>query len=144
MNTLDEVNKLFLDHPDGELAQQFLQMYNVFAHFLDDLIDKDIDVNGFNISKVLYYNQNIYAHPFYLKYMGILFPVMRIVHNTYFDTVKMETNDVKWQQEYAKVLKQCGDEVFLAIIEIVGGYDKRMELGVGIRENSWKKQNETL
>ena len=143
MNILEEVNKLFLDHPDGEQAKGFLDLYHNFAHLLDDIVDGDIgDMEGRAVGKTLYLAQSLYTHPFYTKYMYILYPTIRLVHNTYFDTVQMENSNEEWKKLYVSVLKHCGDEVFLAIIEILGGYDKRMQLGVSVREHTWKKQHE--
>lgn len=142
MSLKEELEKLFASHPDGVEAKMFLANFGKYCHSIDDLIDGDIKSNPENIGVILILALNIYSMNFYVKYLNSLYPIIRLIHHTYFDSVKMELASEYWQKEQADVLKSVGQEMTLAIIEILGGYEKRRELGLIVREYSYKEQHE--
>lgn len=137
-----ELNKLFANHPDGNIAEIFLGNFGKFCHSIDDLIDGDIKNNPENIGAILILALNLYSNIFYRKYQDLLYPLILNIHNTYFDSVKMELSNEYWQKEQADTLKSVGQEMTLMIIYILGGYEERRRLGILVREHSYKQQHE--
>ncbi len=133
-----ELENLLSDNPEGDLARSFLVAYRTYCHQLDDIIDEHLD-NPETLLAPHMLALNLYSSDFYVKYRHILYPVVRLIHHTYLDSVSMEHSGIEWQQKQALVLKNCGLEMTLAIIEILGGYDKRRALSIAVRESTWFK-----
>lgn len=138
-----EMEKLYLDHPDGREAESFLKHYNLYCHAIDDLIDEKI-TDSENVLSVFHLGLNIYSSNFYRKYQDILYPIINLIHNTYADSCAMEVSQEQWQKECADVLRSIGQEMCLVIIQILGGYKARRRLSIIVREYSYRTQHEIL
>jgi hypothetical protein len=57
--------------------------------------------------------------------------------NTYADSVQWEDSPIEYKRKIADVLRQMGNEVILAVIEIVKGVGVRREVSMKFRELSW-------
>lgn len=140
----DELHKLFGAHKDGSDAKMFLEHFGRYCHSIDDLVDGDIKCSPENLGALVIMALNIYSSRFYNVYSNLLYPVIRLIHHTYFDSVGMENAPILWQKEAADTLKSVGQEMTLMIIEILGGYEERRRLGILVRETSYNKQHEII
>lgn len=117
-------------------AQMWVMAYGVYVHAIDDIIDGDKFDSEF-ILKTFETAAMIYSHEFYRQHWGQLYPLVKMASNTYMDSVLMERSNEKWKKNYADVLRQNGNEVLLAVIEICTGIDRRREASMEIRKLSY-------
>lgn len=136
-----ELNKLFLDHPDGEAAKVFLTSYGTYAHMVDDVIDEKEYQNHKRLLPTYMMHLNLLSCKFYLRNRDTLYPVMRVIHHSWFDSIEMERSENAWQRVQAETLKGAGIEMTLTIIEILGGYECRRRLSIAVREHAYKEQH---
>lgn len=139
MNLAEELNKLFLDHPEGEAAKWFMTNYGIYAHKLDDVIDEKLGHKSLLPTYMIHLN--LLSSDFYSRHRDVLYPVMRMIHHVYADSIEMEASDKEWQRIQADTLKGAGIEMTLTIIEILGGYNCRRKLSLAVREHAYKEQH---
>jgi hypothetical protein len=136
----EELNKLFLDNPEGEQANWFLKNYGVYSHLLDDIIDnKETDHKKILPSYMIHLN--LLSSDFYRKHQHELYPVMRLIHHVWQDSIEMEKSPEDWKRQQAETLKGIGIEMTLSIIEILGGYETRRRLSIMVREHAYTQQH---
>lgn len=140
MNFQEEIERLYLDHPDGFEAKRFLTLWNVYVNAVDDIIDEKISDSEF-ILKAFNLATELYSMPFYVKYMGILYFAIKESHHCYADSCLMEKSGISWQETQADFLRATS-QLTLSIIEILGGYDKRRQLSILVREDSFNKHHD--
>lgn len=134
MTMRDIVSEYLASSPE---AQLFFYSYLVHCHAVDDIIDGDREDAEF-IIKTFRFVFILCSSPFYRQYQDILNPLMAAAANAYADSVTFErSKDVAWKQRYADVLRQTGNEVLLACIEIVSGYDAKRKASLALRELSY-------
>lgn len=137
-----EITNVFLDHPDGLEAEQFLTNFGTYCHAIDDLIDKDLSSTPEHFGIVLLMATNIYSCNFYYKYQHILYQVIRVIHHTYFDSVKLERAPELWKKETADTIKSIGSQMTLTIIEILTTYENRRRLSPLVHEFCYNRQHD--
>ena len=141
MNTLaEELNKLFMDNPEGEQAHWFMKQYGIYSHLVDDIVDEKITDPKRTLPSYMVH-LNLLSSDFYRKHQAELYPVMRLIHHSWADSIEMEVADEDWKKEQAKTLKGIGIEMTLTIIEILGGYEARRKLSILVREHAYKEQH---
>lgn len=140
----EQLEEVFNNHPDGVEAKAFLANAGIYFHMIDDLVDKDLSNIPENFATLLILSLNIYSCNFYNKYQHILYPVIRNIHHTFFDTVQMERSPIMWHKEHAEILKSVGQDLTLTIVEILGGYEKRREMSAVVRDYSNSKQSQVV
>lgn len=121
-----------------EDALTWVLAFNTYAHAIDDIIDGDIPPKSLNdkefVVRTFEFAAIIYSHIFYQRNQHILYSLVKMVTNTYMDSLHLEQSPEAWKQKYADVLRQSTNELVLACIEIVGGYNKRREASLSLRE----------
>lgn len=140
----EQLEEVFNSHPDGAEGKTFLANAGIYFHMIDDLIDRDLASTPENFATLLILSLNIYSCNFYNKYQHILYSVIRNIHHTFFDTVRMERSTVLWHKEHAEILKSVGQDLTLTVVEILGGYEKRRELSTIVRDYSYTQQNNII
>lgn len=132
--SLDSLLKQYLD-VDG-LA--FCTAFLLYAHCIDDILDGDKTDNEF-VLKTFEFAAVIYTMPFYQRNCGYLLPIIKMVTNSYADSVLMEKNTPRgWQLRYADVLRQNGNDLLTMCVEICSGIDARREFSMKLREISYR------
>lgn len=101
-------------------AQTFLLRYRDYNHEIDDLIDipERRSDNEF-ILRVLNTALDVLSHPFYTNHVAELYSVIKIIHNTYADSVKWEKSSEAWQKTIADVVRNAGNEMVIQVVRIV-------------------------
>lgn len=135
---LYELLKQYL-HTDPD-ALLFAVSFLAYCHAIDDIIDGD-KTDSEHIIKTFEFAATLYSSPFYQRNINILYALVRATSNAYADSVRMEKSKVKWEQTIADTLRQYGNEVIIACIEIVSGYDARREVSQQIRSISYKEHH---
>lgn len=130
----------FLQHycsadPDALL---FVLGYSVYVHAIDDIIDGDKD-DHIHILKTFELAAMVYSNQFYLRHIHELRPLVVMASSTYMTSVTLEkaTNGKDWKLHVADALRQTGNELFLAVIQILHGIDVRIEASLKLREISY-------
>lgn len=122
-------------------ALTWVAAFNTYAHAIDDIIDGEIPPTSLNdkefVVRTFEFAAIIYSHIFYQRNQHVLYSLVKMVTNTYMDSLHLEQSPEAWKKKYADVLRQSTNELVLACIEIVGGYDKRREASLQLRELSY-------
>lgn len=137
--SMDPVVKLIEEYLDAEKhkdAIEFAYYWLTLCHVVDDLID-DKNTNPESILKAFEYSAIVYSLPFYRQYAHILLPLVKAATNDYADSVLFEQSPIDWQKHYADVLRQNGNMVICAVIELCVGIDARRSFSQRIREISY-------
>lgn len=120
-------------------AYLFVLAYTVYVHSIDDIIDGDntepvFIIKTFELAAVLY------ANSFYLKNFNMLYPLVKMSSSTYITSVQLEQDKEKamWKTRVADALRQTGNELILAVIELLHGIDVRTKASMELRKISWK------
>lgn len=125
----------------GSQAYNWTLAYITFCHAVDDIIDGD-KLDSEHILKTFEYTLHLYSDIFYLSNIHILYPLCKMVSNTYADSVSFSRSGEKWKKDCADILRHTANEVTLACVEIVGGYDKRREASAKFRELSFHSHHD--
>ena len=114
----------YLTQPDALL---WVMMYTLYVHAIDDIIDGD-KTDSEHILKTFEYAAVLFSNEFYLRNIALLYPIVKIVTNSYADSVQMERSNVPWRRQAADVLRQTGNDMILMCIEICSDIDTRVRL----------------
>lgn len=113
-------------------AHEFLVLWNLYCHAIDDLIDAPERPSPERVLAVFMQAAVLYAHPFFRTHAGSLLPVVAHVTSTYADSVKMEGME-GWPAQAADVLRFCGNDMVTAVAFITGGYAHMRDLSGRLR-----------
>lgn len=141
--TKELLDIFFAKRPD---AYSSIGNFRSLCHLIDDLIDiperrADNEYIGMVFNKYL----DFLSSDFYALYRIRLYPIIKHVHHTFFDSVKWEKNEEVWKQHYADVIRCCLNEYMLNVVEIVvseelgtdAGYMARRKISTIAKEESW-------
>ena len=134
-----ELGKL-LDEYLSDEGLSWVVGFLIYCNSIDDIIDGDKTDSEF-IMKTFGLALDIYSSPFYCRHCGILYPLIKATGNAYMDSVQYERTEEPWKKAQADVLRQFGNEVICACVEICGGYDKKREFSLKLRELSYHSQH---
>lgn len=115
--------------------------YAVYVHAIDDIIDQDIpsdQTRQMFILRTFEYAEAIYSNHWYITHIAQLRPLVKMASNTYMDSVLWEKSPEEYKRKIADQLRCAGNELMLAIVEIVSGIDARREASLELRELSYK------
>ena len=121
----------------------FCTAFLIYAHCIDDIIDGDKQDSEF-ILRTFEYAALLYSLPFYQQHTGMLLPVIKSVTNSYADSVQLEKCNEEWKQKYADVLRQNGNDLLSACVEICSGIERRREFSMRVREISYKSHHDEV
>jgi hypothetical protein len=137
----NEFFKLLHEHLiDNIDAVNWVLAFVTYCHAIDDIIDNDIPKDKSRqefIIKTFEFSEILFTNVFYLQHINILRPLVKMTANTYADSVQWEDSPIEYKRKIADVLRQMGNEVILAVIEIVKGVGVRREVSMKFRELSW-------
>lgn len=118
---LECLNVYLKDRPD---AIAFLQAYRDYCHSIDDIIDipERRNDNEFILS-VFNKAHDLYSSQFYREHWTELYSVVKIIHNTYADSVKIEFAEKAedWQKNLSDVIRNTANEMIHTVVRIVVG-----------------------
>ncbi len=136
----DFLAKYLASNPDAFL---WAISYGLYVHMIDDIIDQD-KTDSEHILKTFELAAQIYSFPFYINNMHMLYPLVKMASNCYMDSVLMEKFPSSWNRNYADMLRQNGNEVILACIEIVNGINVRRHASMELRQISYQMHHDEL
>lgn len=138
METKEQLDQKFKETLDKYLARrpdafQWIVAFWQLGHQWDDLIDipERRSDNTF-IGQVLSKYIDVLSAPFYHQYLHRLYPVVKVVHHVFQDSLEWEKSDVAWKATYADVFRCSGSHLIMAVVELVvleetGSYDLAYE-----------------
>jgi hypothetical protein len=122
---------------DRKEAHEFLYLYGEYGEVVDDLVDDP--GNPDNVEKAARLAHVVNNCAYWNKYKQCLYLVERLIHNTYFDSVKWESADEEWKRRDAKALSHCGYNMLFAVILLEFGEEKLKELSLRFREHAHER-----
>lgn len=121
--------------------------YAAYVHAIDDIIDRDVPTDKSReefILQTFEFAAVIYSNEFYIRNMHILYPLVKLASNTYMDSVQMEHEPELWKRRVADGLRQTGNEIIVAVIEICSGPIVRREASMELREISYNLHHDYI
>ena len=131
---LKELAILFEGRPD---VLHFLYLYGEYCECMDDLVDEGNSPERVDKSGQL--RMELGQTTYWLKHSHYLWLVERLIHNTYFDTVKWEGAEEEWKRRDAKALSHCAYNMLFSVILLEFGYDKLRELSERFRTHAHER-----
>lgn len=128
---LRDIAELFFEKPE---AISYLHLYGQHCEIVDDNVDEEKSVE--RIEEQARIASDIAAHPYWQKNYYALWCVERLIHNTYFDSVKWEKSEEEWKRRDAKALSHCGYNMLFAVILIEFGADTLKNISLRFREHA--------
>lgn len=134
---IDFLNKYLSPDPDALL---WVLSYTVYVHSVDDIVDGDKPTKE-HLLRTFEHAAVVYSNGFYQKNIHLLYSLIVMASNTYMDSVMMEGSTETWKQRTGDYLRQTGNELLLACIQIVGGIEARREASIKLRDISWRNHH---
>lgn len=134
---LCELAELFKDKPE---VLEFLDIYANYGELVDDMIDDP--GNNLTVQKADELSIKIGECRYWQKHQQHLWVVRWIIHNQYFDSVKLEGSSEQWKRQDAKVLSHAGSMMLFAVILIEYGIDKLNEISIKFREHMYERHKD--
>jgi hypothetical protein len=116
-------------------AQEFLVLWNLYCHEIDDLVDAPERPQPEVLLSVFAKAAALYSHAFYVTHHRTLLPVVLLVTNSYADSVAMEPLE-GWPSRVADVIRCAGNEMLCAVALLTGGYNHMRLLSPRLRAAS--------
>tara|TARA_R110000868_G_scaffold44315_3_gene148139 strand:- start:142 stop:564 length:423 start_codon:yes stop_codon:yes gene_type:complete len=139
---MKEIGQLYFNACGGNAnALLFVSLFHTYCHAVDDLIDGDVERTPETLLEVLMQANQLYSTPFYLENAYRLQPVIALITNTYADSVAWEKDGTDWKRNIADVIRQCGNDMILAVACIVGGYKHMRSISLELREVAYHSQH---
>lgn len=129
---------LLHSNPDAML---WLLAYGLYAHAIDDIIDQDIPGDQTRQQFMLRnfeFAEAVFSNHFYISNVSKLRPLIKMTSQAYMDSVQWEGSSTVWKRQVSDGLRQIGNEVTLAVIEIVCGLEAKRQASLEFRELCWK------
>ncbi len=134
-----ELKDLFVDR---QYALDFLRLYAEHCALVDDLVDEPGNPTTVEKAARLAYAVNNCAY--WLKYRHCLYLVDRVIHNTYFDSVKWESASEEWKRRDAKCMSHCAINMILAVMVLEFGEELMQHYSIRLREYAFERHKEDI
>lgn len=118
----------------GSDADKFTRAFGAWCHAIDDVVD--VGATPETIVKNFALGAAVFTSNFYRAHADQLYPVVVLIANAYADSVAWEKSGEDWKRRQADVLRNCGNDMLLAVVLICGGYDAMRQVSQLIRETS--------
>ena len=128
---LTEIVELFAERTE---AYEFLRLYGEYGEMIDDIVDEEKNLD--TIEKAARLVNAVNNCSYWRKYQHSLMLVERLVHNTYFDSVKWEKSNSEWKRRDAKCLSHCGYNMLFAVILIEFGEETLSKFSLRFRTHA--------
>jgi hypothetical protein len=123
-------------------ALVFLLSWNSYIHAVDDLVDEAMTPDL--LLDCLMQANALYATPFWIANSARLAGIIALVANAYADSLKFEHGPEDWKRRHADVLRQAGNEMVIAVAQIVGGWRHARSISLRVREQAYHEQHEEV
>jgi len=115
-------------------AGEFLQIWNNRVEYIDDVVDEPKEIERLN--EFLRLTASMYNCNYWKQYGNILAMTDRLIHITYFDSVKWENSKEVWKRRDARCLSHCALDMVLAVMMIEFGEPLARQYSILLRENA--------
>jgi hypothetical protein len=139
---MKDIGTLYFNACGGNAnAILFVSCFHNYCHAVDDLIDGELPRTPEVLLEILMLANQLYSTQFYLENSNRLQPLIALTTNTYADSVAWEKDGESWKQNIADVIRQCGNDIILAVAWIVGGYKHMRSISLDLREAAYHSQH---
>ena len=136
---LSDLAVLFQEKPE---ALEFLNLYGNYGELIDDMVDDP--GNSLTVQKADELSIKICECSYWQKHQQCLWCIRWIIHNQFFDSVKLESSSELWKRRDAKVLSHAGSMMLFAVILIEFVVEKLNEISVRFREHMYDKHKDDI
>lgn len=125
-------------------AHQFLLMAAHHFHAVDDVVDR-APFEPLAYLETLRQMIELYSHPFYLNHLATLKGTALAVLRCYRDSVTCEraTEAAVWHRPVGDVLRCAGNELVIAVAQLIGGTAHADTISQRLRALSWLEHHDT-
>jgi hypothetical protein len=127
-------------------AMAFSDLWYVYAHGIDDLIDTMKDgrptMSKDQIISLFFTAAVIYNHPFYIRHQSFLFPIVAEITNVYKLSVGWEESPRPHLRSIADVMRSCGLKMHVIIALLCGGPEHMIDITRRVYERDWLNQHD--
>jgi hypothetical protein len=127
--------------PDAAL---WLMGFYVYCHTIDDIIDKEPH-GGKVVAQMVVENalhaEAIFSNHWYLQNVHALRPLVRMAARAYQDSLHWQDSPDEIKKRISDNLRSLGNEMALAVVELVCGPEARAEVALEFRETCYKEQH---
>jgi hypothetical protein len=123
----------------NEMAADFLKVWGIYVHGIDDLIDGDKSGSE-SMLEVFMTAAFVYTHPYFVQNMPQLRQIAVNCTNAYADTVLWEKAG-GWKQNFSDHYRHFGAEMVLAVAGLCGGYMHMRQASPLLRELCWNEHH---
>jgi len=121
---------------------EFLKLYGEHCGLVDDLVDEP--GNPATVEKAARLAFAVNNCAYWHKWKHCLWVVDRVIHNTYFDSVKWESAEEEWKRRDAKCMSHTAIEMIMAVILIEFGEEVVAKYSLSLREWAYNKHKDDL
>lgn len=125
---------------DNIEAYRFLELYNHYAHSVDDFIDEVENKNGEELLRILGLARDLYCTPFWQKHCHRLYDIECLVATQYKASLTWKNASEEWKQQAARTLELAAELMMHAVINIVYGHSIQLDTAEGFKELAYKHQ----
>jgi hypothetical protein len=102
-------------------AANWMRAYEILCHMVDDLIDRDKNGMDYTLLTLDAFSlaADVYSAPFYQQNCTWLYPLCKSLHRVWSASIAWEHDATPWKAHYADVLRCCGSEMTMAVLEHV-------------------------
>lgn len=127
----NDIREIFNSHP---AATQFVLMWTDYVHYIDDLVDGDVELNPENIIGLAAKAITIHSTEFFRQYAHILSVVELLINSAYADSVVWEKSTEEWKKIASDTIRHEGLNMFFTVVMIIAGRDKMRSISARMRE----------
>jgi hypothetical protein len=121
-------------------AMEFIVHYGQYIETVDDMIDEPFTED--RVRLLTAQAATVFNLAYWKKWSYALYAVERLIHNTYFDSVKWQKAEEEWKRRDAKCMSHAGYNMLFAIILLEFGEAKLEELSLRFRHHAHERHLE--
>lgn len=117
-------------------AKEYLQKIIYVTEIIDDLIDKDKEVNDETILKTFFIlSCELYINPFFMANSNLLVSIHVSAYNAWMDANIWEKSGDELKKVYAHVIRSSICELCYMVAYLTGGYEYMRKVSPIVRES---------
>lgn len=117
-------------------AKEYIKKVIYVVETIDDLIDKDKEVNNETILKTFFILFcELYINPFFMTYSNLLVGIHVSAYNAWMDANIWEKSGDELKKVYAHVIRDYICELFYMVAYITGGYEYMRRVSPIVRDS---------
>ena len=127
---------------NNQQAMEWTQMYCLWAHFIDDVVDEEGWMTSENIMRSNIMIMNLTVHPWFYEHRAELFHIVQLTAALWQQSNVWDKQSQPWQKLEAEWMRCSGNLLVLVVANICGGYELMRKVTPRLAELSYKNQKQ--